>query len=105
MNAFIVSIFIFFFFFFAIKENAREVVAKISILETKLMTSPVSKEMMKQVDFLFTELNEILEKLEGDDKELYTKIVAKLREKFDKIKNQFQAYYDVYLLNDEIESK
>lgn len=78
--------------------------AKISILEAKLQTTP-GKEMMKQLDFLFAELNEVLEKFEGDDKELYTKIVAKLREKFDKIKKQFQGYYDVYLLNEEIESK
>lgn len=54
--------------------------------------------MMRQVDILFVELNEILEKFEGDDKELYTKIVAKLKEKFEKIKTQFKPYYDVYVL-------
>ena len=71
--------------------------AKITILENKLTLTP-SKEMMRQVDILFVELNEILEKFEGDDKELYTKIVAKLKEKFEKIKTQFKPYYDVYVL-------
>ena len=85
-------------------DTAREVVAKITILENKLATTP-SKEMMRQVDVLFIELNEILEKFEGDDKELYTKIVGKLKEKFEKIKTQFKAYYDVYQVNVEVESE
>lgn len=59
---------------------------------------------MKQVDIQFSEIDKILEKLEGEDKELYTKIVGKLKEKFEKIKTQFSAYYEVYQLNEEIES-
>lgn len=77
--------------------------AKITILENKLTTTP-SKEMMRQVDVLFIELNEMVEKFEADDKELYTKIVGKLKEKFEKIKTQFKPYYDVYQLNVEVES-
>lgn len=78
--------------------------AKITILENKLTTTP-SKEMMRQVDVLFIELNEMVEKFEADDKELYTKIVGKLKEKFEKIKTQFKPYYDVYQLNVEVESE
>lgn len=61
--------------------------------------------MMKQVDYQFAELNEILEKFEGEDKELYTKIVTKLKEKFEAIKTKFKGYYDVYIFSEEIESK